>query len=261
MGVTFLMTVAALGLLGSGPVAAAPPAQGSFGTITGRLVWGGPAAPEPTPLIKKGDPTVKDAAVCATTDLFSRDLAVDPKTLGVRYGFAYLNKPSGTNPDAEQALLSKEATVVIDQKNCEFIPYCTALHKDQPVVFKSSDPVGHNVRYSGFTNAANNVALPPQGELKVKLVAERRPLPLACDIHPWMKGYMMVFDHPFFAVTGEDGSFEIQGVPAGAQKLVVWQEKVGYVTPGAGLGMAVTVTPGQTVDVGTIAIDPAKVKP
>ena len=63
----------------------------------------------------------------------------------------------------------------------------------------------------------------------MKLVAERRPIAVACDIHSWMKAWIMVFDHPFFAVTGPDGSFEIKGVPAGEQHLVVWQEKVGYV--------------------------------
>ena len=57
---------------------------------------------------------------------------------------------------------------------------------------------------------------------------------VACDIHPWMHGHVMIFDHPFFAVTGPDGSFEIKGVPAGDQNVVVWQEGVGYVTPGSG---------------------------
>lgn len=260
VGLSFLIMVVGGFLLGPGPAAAAPPAQGSYGTIKGHLLWGGASAPQPALLVKQGDPAAKDAPVCAAKDLFSQELVVDPQTKGVRYGFAYLNKPSGTNPEAQQALLAQQATVEIDQKDCEFLPHCTALLKDQTLVFKSSDPIGHNVRYSGFTNPSNNVALPPEGQLQVKLVAERRPMPLACDIHPWMKGYMMVFDHPFFAVTGPDGSFEIQGVPAGEQKLIVWQEKVGYVNEGAGLGMTVTVSPGQTVDVGTITLDPAKVK-
>ncbi len=127
-------------------------------------------------------------------------------------------------------------------------------------MFKSSDPVNHNIRYSAFTNGAFNQILPPNGQVEVKLVAERRPIPLACDIHPWMKGYIMVFDHPFFAVTGEDGSFEITGVPTGTQNLVLWQEKVGYVNQGGARGLPVEVTAGQMVNVGDVAIDPAKVK-
>ena len=156
---------------------------------------------------------------------------VDPKTKGVAYGFAYLVKPKGANPEAVKALLAKQPKVELDQKNCEFLPYVLAIHQDQTLVIKSSDPVNHNVRYAAFTNAAFNQILAPKGELEVKLVAERRPIVVACDIHSWMKAYLMVFDHPFFAVTGEDGSFEIKGVPAGEQNLVVWQEKVGYVNP------------------------------
>ena len=89
------------------------------------------------------------------------------------------------------------------------------MHQDQAFVFKSSDPVNHNVQLCGFTNAPFNQILAPNGTHRSKLVAERRPIAVACDIHPWMKGYIMVFDHPFFAVTAEDGSFEIKGVPAG----------------------------------------------
>ncbi len=125
---------------------------------------------------------------------------------------------------------------------------------------KSSDPVGHNVRMTGFTNPGINQVVAPNGTLTVKLVAERLPLRVGCDIHPWMHGHVMVFDHPFFAVTGADGSFELKGVPAGDYQLVVWQEKVGYVTPGAGRGMPVHVAAGQASEVGEIKIDPAKVK-
>ena len=71
----------------------------------------------------------------------------------------------------------------------------------------------------------------------------------------------MVFDHPFFAVTDGDGSFEIKGVPAGDQNLVIWQETVGYVTAGARQGHARRRSrPGEATDVGEIKLDPAKVK-
>jgi hypothetical protein len=92
--------------------------------------------------------------------------------------------------------------------------------------------------------------------MDVKLVAERRPIVVACDIHNWMKAYIMVFDHPFFAVTGADGSFEIKGVPAGDQNLVIWQETVGYVNPEKSKGMAVTVRAGETSDVGPVTLKP-----
>jgi hypothetical protein len=71
---------------------------------------------------------------------------------------------------------------------------------------------------------------------------------------------VMVLDHPFFAVTDKDGNFEIKGVPAGAQKLILWQEAVGYVNADGNKGMAVQVEPGKATDIGAIKIDPAKVK-
>jgi hypothetical protein len=74
-----------------------------------------------------------------------------------------------------------------------------------------------------------------------------------------MKGYIMVFDHPFFAVTGPDGSFEIEGVPAGTQNFVIWQETVGYATQGLARGMPVKVGAGQVTDVGEIKLVPKSV--
>ena len=99
-------------------------------------------------------------------------------------------------------------------------------------MIKSSDPKSHNVRFAGFNNTGINQIGGTQGSARSQARPERVPLELHCDIHPWMKGYLMVFDHPFFTITGPDGSFEIKGVPAGDQNLIVWQEKVGYVTPG-----------------------------
>jgi len=247
----------AIGFLVSPPLAQA---QEGFGSIKGKLVWGGNQAPAPRVLVQKGQAS-KDPAVCAAQgDLLNHELIVDPKTNGVKFAFVYLVKPKGSNPEAVQALVKKTPTVEIDQKNCEFLPYATAMHQDQTLLVKSSDPVNHNVHLSPFANAPLNVVLAANGQLEKKLVAERRPISLVCDIHPWMKGWVMVFDHPFFAVTGEDGSFEIKGVPPGEQNLVIWQASVGYATPGLARGMPVTVTPGGVTDVPSVKLDPAKVK-
>lgn len=237
-------------------------AADEFGTIKGRLVWGGDKAPETPVAVKKdGDKDKKDHDVCtAKGDVLARELIVDAKTKGISNGFAYLVKPKGKNPAAEKALAEKEGKVEVDQKGCEFLPHSTALMKGQKVVFKSSDPVSHNVRYQGFANAAGNVSLPPNGQLEVKLNPDSRPISLNCDIHPWMTGKMMVFDHPFFAVTKEDGSFEITGVPAGEQAIVLWQEKVGYVTPNKAKGQTIKVEAGKTVDLGDVTLDPKAVK-
>ncbi|MDR3635333.1 MAG: hypothetical protein P4L84_16130 [Isosphaeraceae bacterium] len=231
-------------------------AEGAYGKIKGRLVWGGSTAPTPKPLDVN-----KDTNVCGKGGaLLDRKLVVDSKTNGVKWGLAYIVNPKGTNPGAVEALLKKEPKVQLDQKYCEYVPYVVGMNEGQSLLLKSSDAVNHNVHLNAFTNEAFNVILPPNGEMTKKLVAERRPMSMTCDIHPWMQSYIMVYNHPFFAVTDADGSFEIDGVPAGPQKLVLWQPAVGYVTPGAGSGQAVTVVAGKTVDAGEIKLDPAKVK-
>lgn len=244
----------------TGVVASGLVAQGEFGTIKGRLVWDGAEAPEPKILVVKGQ-AQKDPGVCASeASLLNHELVVDPKTKGVKNAFAYLVRPNGANPDAVKALVAKTPTVEIDQKFCEFLPYATALHQDQSLLFKSSDPVNHNVHVAPFQNQGFNPILPPNGQITKKFTAERRVIPLNCDIHPWMKGWIMVFDHPFFAVTDEDGSFEIKGVPAGDQNLVVWQAAVGYVNQGLARGMAVKVEAGGVTEVKDLKLNPAKVK-
>lgn len=233
-------------------------AQAQYGTIKGQVVWDGAQIPQLAPKVKAGE-NVKDAQVCAADAIPDETLVVDPASKGVRYCIVYLARPSGSNPDLLKQMLESEPQVVIDQQGCKFVPHVAAMHEKQQALFKSSDPVAHNVRLQGFSNSLNFM-LPANGELPRPLAAERRPMPMACDIHPWMQGFVMVFDHPFFAVTDEQGNFEIKGVPAGKQNLVVWHEKVGYVTAGAARGQEVTVQAGKDTTVAPVKVDSSKVK-
>jgi hypothetical protein len=235
--------------------------QSQTGTIKGRLVWGDADKIPPAKVLVEKGKSDKNPDICAKDQpIISRSLAIDPKTKGVAFAFAYLVKPQGDYAQAVKDLVAKESNVELDQKSCEFQPYVLPFHQDQTLVLKSSDPTSHNVRFAGFNNPGINQTIPASGQLQTKLVADKIPIELHCDIHPWMKGWLMVFDHPFYTTTALDGSFEIKGVPAGEQKLIVRHEAVGYLTPGFAQGMAVTVKSGEVADVGTITMDPAKVK-
>jgi hypothetical protein len=122
---------------------------------------------------------------------------------------------------------------------------------------KTSDPVNHNVNFQ-LQNFTQNPVMPP-GDTKNYTLdsAERGPKPVACNIHPWMQAYWLVLDHPYFAVTDENGNYEIKNAPAGTQKVVVWQEAVAYVT--AGSGDSVNIKANATTDK-DFQIDPSKVK-
>lgn len=241
------------------PAPAPAIAAGSYGTIKGRVVWEGDV-PTPKVLVEEGKAS-KDPEVCAANKpILSQELLIDPKTKGIAGALVYLVKPSGANPEAVAALLKERPKAVLDQKGCEFFPYIQGMHQDQTLEIKSSDPVGHNVRYTPFTNPPLNRMMAAGDQMDVKLEAERRPIMVACDIHPWMKAYIAVFDHPFFAISGKDGEFEIHGVPAGSQNLVVWQEKVGWINPGKAKGTPVTVAADATVDAGSFPIKASEVK-
>jgi hypothetical protein len=92
---------------------------------------------------------------------------------------------------------------------------------------------------------SGNVLIPPDGAHVLRhLKAERLPIALRDSIHPWMQGWIQVFDHPYFAVTNADGKFVIPKAPAGKYRLVTWQESTGW-GPGGKAGVSVVIPGGQ----------------
>ena len=119
-------------------------------------------------------------------------------------------------------------THVVDQPCCQFIPRVVAAKAGDTIEFKNSAPVPHNINYSSDVESFN-VTIQPGKEHAAQqpLQAQGSPIPFKCDIHPWMAGRVRVFDHPFFAKTNDDGTFEIKDVPVGKWRLVYWHEN-GY---------------------------------
>jgi hypothetical protein len=236
------------------PADTAPAAAGSggFGTLKGRVVFNG--TPPAMPLLNTKD---KDPEVCGKVDVKSQRLVVDPATKGVQYAFVYIPKPTAVSPEVKSA--AEGATAEFDQKDCMFVPHALAAIKGAKIMLKSSDPISHNINAKLRVNSPYNTVLTAGKEIVYDPpAAERGPVEVVCDIHGWMKAYWLIIDSPYFAVTDDKGNFEIKNVPAGSQKVVVWQEAVNYVTPPA--GTAVAVKANDTTTAPDFAIDPAKVK-
>jgi plastocyanin len=118
--------------------------------------------------------------------------------------------------------------VVLDQKQCMYTPHVVGARVGQAVVFSTSDPVTHNVHTLPEENEPANFAMDHAGQrITRKFESAEVMIQTKCDIHPWMKAWIGVVDHPHFAVTGADGSFEFKGLPAGDYEVEVWHETLG----------------------------------
>jgi plastocyanin len=120
--------------------------------------------------------------------------------------------------------------VVMDQVGCIFTPHVVGALVGQEIDYRNSDPVSHNIRGTPKRNTVFNQIFAPKSNNKSKLDSPEVGIPLKCDIHYWMSSYIHVFPHPFFAITGDDGSFVISGVPPGSYTLLAWHESLGTQT-------------------------------
>jgi len=129
--------------------------------------------------------------------------------------------------------------VVLNQFGCEYDPHVIGIMEGQPLVVKNSDETNHNIHFLPKVNEEINFSQPkkdPDGkELKLK---KEDVFKVKCDVHPWMGAHIGVYNHPFFSVTGEEGTFEIKNLPPGKYTLEAWHEEFGTQTA------TVEVSPG-----------------
>ena len=117
-------------------------------------------------------------------------------------------------------------TAVLDQKGCMYTPHVLAVEVGQPIEVKNSDPTNHNIHPQPTVNAEWNESQSPGEPPKMKTFPRQEiMMPVKCNVHPWMRSYINVVGHPFFAVTGDDGTFTIKGLPPGTYTIEVRHEK------------------------------------
>ena len=118
--------------------------------------------------------------------------------------------------------------VVLDQNGCTFVPHVIALRAGQTLELKNGDAVSHNVHPMPANNREWNQEQAPQAPpVEHRFARPEIMIPVKCNIHSWMRSYIGVVDHPYFAVTGSDGAFEWKNLPPGDYTIGVWHEKLG----------------------------------
>ncbi len=122
------------------------------------------------------------------------------------------------------------APAVLDQKTCLYVPQIMAVQTGQTITVKNSDPVMHNVHATptvAGNKEENKVQMPKGADLSFSFAKPEDFVRFKCDVHPWMFAWVRVMDHPYFAVTGKDGTFKIQDVPPGKYTLKAIHRKAG----------------------------------
>jgi plastocyanin len=200
------------------------------GTITGTIHFSG-KAPDRIQIDMGQDP------VCslAPTNLTEQYLVQNG---GLENVFIYIKDGLGN-----KAYAPTSTPVVMDQKGCRFVPHVIGVMAGQPIKFTNSDATMHNVHMipTLSTNQTVDISQPPNGPGDTRMLSTPElMIPVRCNNHPWMEGFINVVSNPFYAVSDADGHFEIKGVPPGTYTIVADHEQLGQKTA------TITISPQHT---------------
>jgi len=221
---------AAAGEEGQQPAAAAPAVDpATAATITGRVAFEGtPPAPQPIDMSEEPSCAAKHPGGAKSEDVVVNNGALQNVFLYVKEGLGDRTFPTPAEG------------VVIDQHGCTYVPHVLGLQVGQKLVIRNSDGILHNINAKPKVNRGFNISQPTNMESTRTFAAPEVMIPVECDVHGWMRAYIGVLPHPYFAVSGPDGSFTIAGLPPGTYTIEAWHERFGTQTAQVTVGAAET---------------------
>ena len=190
------------------------------GSITGTITFEG-KAPKMKPLKVDADP------MCVANNEIApkKEWLILDENKGVKNMLVFITE--GLNIDYSPP----EEPVVIDQKGCIYSPHVLGIMAGQQLDILNNDGTLHNIHALPKVNKEFNKAQPrSKKKLSVKFEKPEAPFKVKCDVHPWMGAYIGVFDHPCFAVSGDDGTYIISDLKPGEYVIEAWHEKLGSQT-------------------------------
>jgi plastocyanin len=188
------------------------------GTISGNIDFSG-TAPANAPIDMSEEPTCAEKH--ATPPTQETVMASGGKLANV---FVYLKEGvSGSAP-------APAAAAEVDQNGCVYRPHVLGLQVGQTLTIRNSDGILHNIKAAPSANRPFNISQPRNMTSDRSFNSPEIMIPVQCDVHGWMSMYIGVVAHPYFAVSGADGSFTIANVPPGTYTVEAWHEKYGTQT-------------------------------
>jgi hypothetical protein len=188
------------------------------GSISGTIRYTG-KRPRPTTIDMSEDPACVEAHRGKAID---ESLLISPNG-ALANAFVYVK----TGLDGKNFEVPS-TPVTIDQKGCWFRPRVLGIQTNQILHVTNSDPVTHNIHPMAQINREwNHSQGAGDAPLVRKFIKPEIMIPVKCNIHHWMRAYIGVVDHPCFAVSTQDGSYTIAGLPPGTYTIEVWHESLG----------------------------------
>ena len=196
------------------------PANQATATLTGVVKFVG-IVPRATAIKMTADPS---CAKQHPTPISSQEIVTDAKG-GLQNVIVFV--ASGLT---QQTFEPPSQPVILDQKGCMYQPHVLAMQENQKIEVVNEDQTSHNIHPTPANNREWNKSEPPGTKAEETFPREEIAIPVKCNIHPWMRGYIAVLKHPHFVVTGKDGSFNLNGLPPGTYTIEAWHERLGTST-------------------------------